>query len=1356
VDPLDDVIGESAGVAAVREQIQRLLRHQGGARRAPPVLIIGETGTGKGLVARIIHRAGPRASQPFVDVNCAAIPETLLEAELFGFERGAFTDARQAKPGLFQAAHRGTIFLDEVGLLSEALQAKLLAVIEERAVRRLGSTRNETVDVSIIAATNEDLEAATREQRFRLDLYHRLAVLTLALPPLRDRGNDVLLLAERFLSRICADYGLSSRAFSADAVAALRAYHWPGNIRELNNVVERAVLLSETAVVTAETIGLPGPVAAPPAPTSVVRPPEPVAEGSERDRLLAALEATGWNVSRAAARLGVTRNTIRYRMEKLRVQPRPASAVAAARPADVETPPRAPLAPAPPPAAVAEVTSLRWERRRITFLRADARPRTSDEAPGNLARTIEMFVEKAQAFGGRIEEIGATAALVSFGVEPLEDAPRRAASAALAVEKALERDGGHPERAASIRIGMHVATARVGRVRGLTAIDDQDKTDAAAALGALLTRLEGGGVAVGESAMVFLDRRFDLLPLDPGVPAAWRLAGRERAAPGATARRASFVGRGEELDLLQSRFALASKGDGQVVGIVGEAGIGKSRLVQQFRQRVADQGLTYLEGVCLPHATSVPYTPVLAILQSVCGIVDSDGPRTVAEKVHHALLDAGMEPADHASALLDLFGPPGESERVTPGPEASKGRLFETMRQVVVRASARRPLILVVEDLHWVDRTSEEYLTSLVGTLSRARILVIGTYRPGYRPPWLDKSYAMQVALQPLTPSESLSVVRALLSAEPEPVADPLIQLILAKGEGNPFFLEELTRAVREQGGERVTVPDTLEELLLSRLERLSPDDRRLLQCAAVVGRDVPFSLLLAVAGTVPDFTLAALGRLRGGEFVLETNLIPEPVYTFKHALTQEVAYRTLTDDERRDLHGHVVDAIEAQAPDRRGDHVETLAHHAWHGGRWPAAVRYLRQRAQRAAARWAHREAVTSLEEALAALARMPETREALELAIDLRFDLRNSLWPLGDHARIFEHLQRAATIAEALDDQRRLAWVASFMAQHFRIVGDPDLAIASGRRALAFARALDDFPLHVETNFRLGITYHGLGEYAQAVEVLSRNVELLDGDRVGERFGQPGMPSVISRAYLALSLAEQGEFTQGEARGREAVAIAERFGHLYSLSIALCGLGGVQLHRGDLAGASRTLQHGVDLCRRWDFSVIFPLMASQLGYTYALAGRVADAMPLLHEAASARTASYQAIFQVWLGEAALLAERVDEAQQAAARGLDLARKRRERGHEAWALRLDARLAARAGDLDAAETSYRQALDLGLQSGMRPVQALAHLGLAETFLAAGRRAEARDAAAAALRLAEALGMSFWGTAAEGVRRRAE
>jgi transcriptional regulator with AAA-type ATPase domain/TolB-like protein len=314
MDPLQDLIGQSPQIVSLREKVRALLARDVGLRRLPPVLIGGETGTGKGLLALTMHRASTRAAGRFVELNGAAIPEHLVESELFGYERGAFTDARQSKPGLLQAADRGTLFLDEVGLLPASVQGKLLRVLEDPTVRRLGSTHSEPVNVWIICATNEDLEVAVREQRFRADLYHRLAVLTLWLPPLRERQEDIDLLADYALTRVCEKYGLPPSNLSPDARRALHAYRWPGNVRELNSVIERVLLLSPAPIITAEALGLHGPS---PAPVDRVAEGEPPPFGDlERDRLAAALARTGWNISRTAALLGITRNTVRARIAR--------------------------------------------------------------------------------------------------------------------------------------------------------------------------------------------------------------------------------------------------------------------------------------------------------------------------------------------------------------------------------------------------------------------------------------------------------------------------------------------------------------------------------------------------------------------------------------------------------------------------------------------------------------------------------------------------------------------------------------------------------------------------------------------------------------------------------------------------------------------------------------------------------------------------------------------------------------------------------------------------------------------------------------------------------------------------------
>jgi two-component system, NtrC family, response regulator AtoC len=310
------LLGESPAMIELNEQVARLVQNFGndGDRRLPPVLIEGESGAGKSVLGRAMHRVSRRAGDPFVDINCAAIPHALVETELFGFERGAFTNAHQSRSGALQQAHRGTLFLEEIDAMPPTVQAQLLSAIEDRSVRRLGSTRSEPVDVWIIAASSRDLEQALWDRSLRQDLYHRLAPVTLRVPPLRDRGSDILLLAEHFLKRACESYRLPFKILSTEARSALLEYGWPGNVRELENVIERAALISDNELITSRAVLSPQQTIPSPWPTK-----RPDLGDADRQRLLAVWREAGGNLSRAAALLGVSRNTLRYRLHKLNI-----------------------------------------------------------------------------------------------------------------------------------------------------------------------------------------------------------------------------------------------------------------------------------------------------------------------------------------------------------------------------------------------------------------------------------------------------------------------------------------------------------------------------------------------------------------------------------------------------------------------------------------------------------------------------------------------------------------------------------------------------------------------------------------------------------------------------------------------------------------------------------------------------------------------------------------------------------------------------------------------------------------------------------------------------------------------------
>lgn len=310
------LVGDSPAMQSVRQQISRISQLSNMTDATPPtVLIVGETGTGKDVAARFLHAACANSDRPFVHVDCASLPAELIESELFGHEKGAYTNAVSARPGLIESAEDGTIFLDEIGELPLALQAKLLNVLERRKVRRLGSTKERPVPARIIAATNRDLHDMVNEGRFRSDLYYRLNVITMYMPPLRDRGDDIVQLANYFKALTEKRYGLEKRVFSANALELIKQYAWPGNVRELRHQISRAVLLSGQAQIVASDLALPGVSVSVPVMVEKTE-AQLTLDAAEKAMLLSALESARNNVSQAARQLGITRMTMRYRMEK--------------------------------------------------------------------------------------------------------------------------------------------------------------------------------------------------------------------------------------------------------------------------------------------------------------------------------------------------------------------------------------------------------------------------------------------------------------------------------------------------------------------------------------------------------------------------------------------------------------------------------------------------------------------------------------------------------------------------------------------------------------------------------------------------------------------------------------------------------------------------------------------------------------------------------------------------------------------------------------------------------------------------------------------------------------------------------
>jgi class 3 adenylate cyclase/tetratricopeptide (TPR) repeat protein len=1023
-------------------------------------------------------------------------------------------------------------------------------------------------------------------------------------------------------------------------------------------------------------------------------------------------------------------------------------------------------------------SALEGERKQVTVLFADLKgsmellaDRDPEEARKILDPVLERMMEAVHRYEGTVNQVMGDGIMALFGAPVAhEDHAVRACYAALRMQDVVRRYSDDLRRAqgveVQIRVGLNSGEVVVRSVGGDLRMDYTavgQTTHLAARLEQLAipgtVRLTGETLRLAEGYVEV--KSLGPIPVkglsDPIEIFELTGAGQARTRLQAAALRGftRFVGRNAEVEHLRRVLSQAEAGRGQVVAIVGEAGVGKSRLTYEFTHSHRGQDWLILEASSVSYGKATSYLPVIDLLKGYFKIGDRDNHREMRDKVMGRVLGLDRAFESLLPALLALLDVPVEEPGwQTLDPTQRRHRTLDAVKRLLLRESQVQPLLVVFEDLHWIDGETQALLDSLVDSLGSARLLLLVNYRPEYQHVWGSKTAYSQMRLDALAAESADELLDALLGDDPG--LAPLKQLLVKRG--NPFFLEETIRTLVEtkalegspgryrltQPLQTIQVPATVHAMLAARIDRLPPEGKRLLQTASVIGKDVAFALLQVIADLPDERLRRGLDHLQAAEFLYETGLYPDLEYTFKHALTHEVAYGTLLQERRRSLHTQIVATIEALYPDRLTEYAERLAHHAYRGEDWAKAVTYLRQAGSKAAVRSAHREAVAWFDQALVALGHLPESRGRSEEAVDLRFNLRSVLLPLGQHERIFDCLREAESLAHALSDQRRLGQATVYLTEQFRLMSDLDRAFESGQRALALAAAHGDVGLQVMANFYMGTVSYDLGDFPRAKNLFSQNVASLKGDLIRERFGMTGLPSVLSRVYLSWSLAELGVFAEGVTRGEEGVRVAEAADQPFSLIWAYVGMGHLYVCKGDAQQSIPFLERGLKICREWHISTLFPTVASTLGMAYARSGRIPEAVALLEQAASQQRR--HPVRLVRLSEAYLLAGRTEDALERAQGALDFSRDQKLRGYEACALRLLGDITARCDPraVRLAAEHYQNGLALSESLGMRPQVAHCHLGLGKLYRRTGKRERAQEHLTAATTMYREMDMTYW------------
>jgi len=971
---------------------------------------------------------------------------------------------------------------------------------------------------------------------------------------------------------------------------------------------------------------------------------------------------------------------------------------------------------------------IEGERKQVTVLFCDiveSTPRAASLGPEGFHELVERFFQGAMSvvhrYGGTINQFLGDGFMALFGAPVAhEDHGLRGVNAALEVVAESE---------IPVRIGINSGLVVVGAIGDDLRVDYTAFGDTTILAARLQAVAAPGEVLISERTAASVAGYFLTEPVEPTEVKGRTIRGIRvtgygpRRSPLETGEELSpFTGRERDLAELRSRLETGLQGEGQLVGVAGEPGLGKTRLAFEFQQLVRGQA-DVLEGRCLSYGAGIPYLPLLDLLRGICGVQPEDDAAAVRAKVATAV--ASFELAgDTAEYLLHALGvSTNQSGLTSVDAPTIRARTFDAIRGMLLGKADDRPLLVLIEDLHWIDRTSEQFLSEFADAVASAPILLLATYRSGYTPDWLAKSFASQLSLRPLAPEASEHLTALLLGGRDQ----DSVTAIAARGEGNPFFLEELARAAR-QGvtGPGEAVPATVQDVLAARIDHLSPSQKRTLQLAAVLGREFSSDTVRELSAGAADVE-AELGQLTRLEFLRRRPA--GSYYIFRHALTRDVAYDTLLERQRQRLHELAAATLERAHADRLFEYYELLAYHYSRSANRDRALDYLELANRKASARHALEEAIDYFRQALKTLEQLPDTPEVRRRRIALAVDQMNGFHFLHRTIEYHEMLVQLEPEALALADPWILAMLYCRLGECRGMFGDYAASARTQRQAVQFAEKSGNTESAAASYASLVWSYHVLGDYGSSIEAHRKALQ-------SAAAGFQAWAYQFAQAGVALTYMYKGSWQHALAAADEGIATGEKradngiiaFNAImatliclemrdlpramtyanttlaaapteYYRGFAYAGLAAALCYRGDLQQGIPILEQLLAVLRQTNHDIGLNLVAPHLADAYLRDGNLAAARDLLEEreqASSQRSAWFHnAAYRRRLAEVALA---TDDAAQGREWLLPAIQRLRDTGSEnelAISLRVLGEAERRLSNELTARGHFEEALDI-------------------------------------------------------------